>query len=89
MFLQASLHLKMELINSNKKYHHVAYKGFLYNSYNALILSIRGVQKIDMKCPCFKKTDLSITLTTLISVNYDHVHQGNENLISATKVIKN
>ena len=39
-----------------------------------------------MKCPCFLKTDLNITKPTLISVNNDHVHESNENLISATKI---
>jgi len=39
-----------------------------------------------MKCPCFLKTDLNITKPTLISVNNDHVHESNENLISVTKI---
>lgn len=41
-----------------------------------------------MKCPCFLKTDLDINYLTFISVRNDHVHQGNENLISA-KNLKN
>uniref|UniRef100_A0A2S2PHE0 FLYWCH-type domain-containing protein n=1 Tax=Schizaphis graminum TaxID=13262 RepID=A0A2S2PHE0_SCHGA len=39
-----------------------------------------------IKCLCFLKTDLNITKPTFISINNDHVHESNENLISATKI---
>lgn len=48
----------------------------------------RCTKSSSMKCPCILKTDLNIDSPTLISIEHDHVHEPNENMLSAIKIIK-
>jgi hypothetical protein len=74
--------MELELINSNKKYPQVTYN---FHKECSNFLRWR-CQNTAHEVSCFLKTDLNLTKPTLIFVNNDHVHESNENLISATKI---
>lgn len=79
----------MEVIQSNKK-PQIAYGGYLYNIQKECNTMIRWrcTKSSSMKCPCILKTDLNIDSPTLLSIEHDHVHEANENMVSAVKIQK-
>ncbi|XP_022160532.1 uncharacterized protein LOC111026709 [Myzus persicae] len=80
----------MEVIRNNNKKPQIPYGGYLYNIQKECKSMIRWrcTKSSSMKCPCILKTDLNIDSPTLISIEHDHVHEPNENMLSAVKIIK-
>jgi len=82
-----SVSLKMELIKTARGYK-IAYKGHMYTLQKICLTFIRWrcSKFSSLKCPCILKTCLNIDNPTFLTLNNDHVHEGNYNLIGAAKV---
>jgi len=76
------------VIQNNNNKPQISYGGYLYNIQKECKAFIRWrcTKSSSMKCPCILKTDLNINSPTLISIEHDHVHEANENMVSAVKI---
>jgi len=77
----------MELLKTQRGYK-IAYKGHMYTLQKICLNFIRWrcSKFSSLKCPCILKTCLNIDKPTFLTLNNDHVHEGNDNLIGAAKV---
>ncbi|KAE9522791.1 hypothetical protein AGLY_016832 [Aphis glycines] len=82
--------LTQKYVIQNNKKPQIAYGGYLYNIKKECNTMIRWrcTKSRSMKCPCIFKTDLNIDSSTLLSIEHDHVHEANENMVSAVKIKK-